>query len=204
MIHLRERRLASLSEAREPRRVLDDFWDQTQQLCLEEGLWNFMQRTVQIDASTTVIPAFGFKYAFTKPTDWLRTTLVSSVETFNPPLLDYQDETRYLYANWTPLFVQYQSNDPQYGTDLGSWSATFTAYVALQLAESTCGKITGSTALLEGQFGISKRLHNARIKAKANDAMNEPPGQLPTGTWVRSRRGFLRGVPLPGGTQFDD
>jgi hypothetical protein len=202
--HLRERRLSSLSEAREPRRVLDDFWDQVQAMCLEEGLWNFMMRTVQIDASTTVVPAFGFRYAFTIPNDKVRTTLVSTVETFSQPLLDYREETGYWYADWTPLFVQYQSSDPLYGTNLGDWPATFTAYVALQLAEYACGKITGSEKMLEGPTGISRRLYKAKIKAKANDAMNEPPGEMPTGTWARSRRGFLRGVPAPGGDQFDD
>jgi len=202
--HLRERRLASLSENREPRRVLDDFFDQVQQECLEEGLWNFMIRAVSEDASATVVPGFGWKYAFTIPLDWVRTVLISTVETFSPPLLDYAEETGYWYANWTPLFIRYQSSDTLYGKNLGAWSGVFTAFVALKLAEEACGKITGSTTLLEGPTGISARLKRARTKAKSNDAMNQPPGEMPTGTWARSRRGFLRGVPLPGGTQYDD
>jgi hypothetical protein len=202
--HLRERRLASLTEAREPRRVLDDFWNQVVSECLEEGLWNFMVRAVQADSSATVTPAFGWKYAFAIPADWVRTVLISTVETFTPPLLDYAEETGYWYANWTPLFARYVSSDPLYGQNLGSWTANFTKYVSYQLAQYACGRITGSEDLLAGPEGITKRLHHAKIKAKSNDAMNQPPGQIPTGTWVRSRRGFLRGVPLPGGTQYDD
>jgi hypothetical protein len=204
MLHLGERRLATLAEPRDSRRVLDDLWDHVTALCLEEAQWNFMLRTVQIDASTTVTPAFGWNYAFKIPNDRVRTTLISTVETLTPPLLDFFEETGYWYANVTPLYVQYQSNDVIYGLNLGVWPATFTQYHALQLAEMACMRIPGKQELLEGKAGISERLRKARIKAKSNDAMNEGPREMPTGTWARSRRGFLRGAPLPGGTSFDD
>lgn len=202
--HLKTRRLSSLADRVEARRALDDFWDHVTQLCLEEAQWNFMMRTIQQDASVDVVPAFGWKYAFPKPNDWLRTTMVSTVETFIPPLIDYYDETGYWYANFTPLYVQYQSSDTQYGLNLGAWSAAFTDYQALALAEQACAKITGSNELLGGPMGISARLRKARIKAKSNDAMNEGSREMPTGTWARSRRGFLRGLPLPGGDLYDD
>lgn len=202
--HLGVRRFRTLTDAVEARRTIDDFWNTAVLRCLEEAQWNFMLRFIQEDASTNVVPGFGWKYAFPKPVDFVRTTMVSTVETFTPPLLDFVDETGYWYANFTPLFIKYQSNDPQYGMDLGAWSANFTTYVSLQIAEDACLKVTGSTEKLEGQFGISRRLRVARIKAKSNDAMNEGPREMPTGTWARSRRGFLRGTPLPGGTQFDD
>lgn len=204
LAHLLERRLASLTENREPRRVLDDLWDQVVQECLEEGLWNFMLRAIQIDASSTVVPGFGWNYAFKIPVDWVRTTLVSTVETMTPPLLDFTEETGYWYANATPLFIKYQSKDTLYGLDLGAWTGNFTKYVSYQLAEYACGRVTGKTELLAGDQGITRRLHKAKLKAKSNDAMNEGPQEMPSGTWVRSRRGFLRGAPLPGGTSFDD
>lgn len=204
LLHLRERRLASLTEQREPRRVLDDIFDQVQGECLAEGLWNFMLRAIEIDSSSTVSTQFGWKYAFKIPDDWIRTVLISTTETFNPPLLDYAEETGYWYADWTPIFVKYVSSDPLYGQNLGRWTANFTAYVALKLAEYGCGRITGSETLLNGPDGIVRRCYKAKIKAKSNDAMNQPPGQMPTGTWARSRRGFLRGLPMPGGTGFDD
>ena len=143
--HLGARRLKTLNDPIEARRTLDDFWDQTVQECLEEAQWNFMLREIQIDASTNVVPGFGWKYAFAKPNDWLRTTIVSTVDSFQPPLTDFTDQTGYWYANWTPLFIQYQSDDPQYGMNLGAWSAAFTAYETLLLAEYSCFKITGST-----------------------------------------------------------
>ncbi len=54
LAHLQERKLARLSngnlENREPKRVLDDFWDQEVAFCLERHFWNFIYRTVQLDA----------------------------------------------------------------------------------------------------------------------------------------------------------
>lgn len=207
LAHLRERKLGSLTQNCEPRRVLDDFYDQAVREAIEAGLWNCMLRSMQIDASTTIIPQFGWLYAFEIPDDWVRTVVISSEETLTDPLLDYNEEAGIWFANFSPLFVKYVSNGPQYGGDLGRWTGNFTAYVSLLLAEYACGRVTGATTLLDGPNGISKRLTKARTKAKSNDAMNQPPGQMPTGTWARSRRGFTRGVPMPGGSgpgSFDD
>lgn len=206
LAHLRQRRIGSLTEASEARRVLDDLWNQVVAEALAEALWNFMVRAVQQDASSTVTPAFGWKYAFELPNDWVRTVLVSTVETFNPPLLEYAEETGFWFANFTPLFVRYVSSDPVYGMNLGAWPANFTAWVALHLAEYACGRVAGPAgdALLDGPNGIVKRAYKAKVKAKSTDAMNQPPGEMPTGTWARSRRGFLHGLPAPGGDMFDD
>lgn len=202
--HLRQRRLGSLSDANEPRRVLDDFYPQVVAECLAEGLWKFMTRSVRIDASASITPSFGWAYAFAIPDDWVRTIQISDGETFDPPLLDYVEEAGYWYANSTPLFVRLVSNDTSYGMDLSLWPANFTGFVAFYLAEYSCGRITGSDDLLKGEQGIIRRTYKAKIRAKATDAMNDPPGQPPMGTWARSRRGAFRGLPAPGGTGNDD
>jgi hypothetical protein len=189
--HHRERRLASLSENREPRRTLDSCWDQVTGECLEAAFWKFMKRTVEIDASSTVEPAFGFNYAFRIPNDWVRTVIISSEETFTTPLLHVPEEAGYWYANVTPLFVSYISSDPLYGMNLGDWPASFAKYHALELAAQSCQRVTGSEKLLEGPEGIARRLKKAKTDAKAKDAMNDPPGFAPMGSWARSRRGFF-------------
>lgn len=182
--HLGERKLASLSEAREPRRVLDDEYDDALNYCLGQGYWNFAMRSIQLDASTSVTPTFGYQYAFAKPSDWLRTFAVSTDPTFNPPLLQYNDEVQYWYADSTPLYFQFISNSPSYGLDLTQWPDTFIEYVAAYLARKVCPTVTTSDAKLELMFKIEKGL---RIDARAKDAMNEPPKYPPRGTWVRSR-----------------
>jgi hypothetical protein len=189
--HLRERRVASLSENREPRRVLDSFWDQVTAETLEAGFWKFIKRSVSIDASSTVEPSFGYLYAFAIPNDWIRTVQISADEMFDNPLLQMKEEAGYWYANITPLYASYNSNDPLYGMDLGAWPATFAKYHALELASQTCSRITGSETLLNGPEGITSRLKKAKKDSLGKDAMNDPPGFAPMGTWAKSRRGYV-------------
>lgn len=184
--------------------MLDDYWDDVVAFCLMRRFWKFAKRDVEIDASTTVIPQFGWKYAFNLPTDWVRTYQVSTVETHVPPLWDYEEGSGFLFAHFTPLFVCYISNDSQFGMDLGSWPVTFTNYVELRLAAQACKRITGKDEFLRGEEGLLRMEKRAEVLAGSIDAMDDPPGQPPTGTWARSRRGFLRGTPLPGGTTYDD
>jgi hypothetical protein len=189
--HLRENKIASLSENREPRRVLDDYWDANLAWCLERKLWNFAKRTVQVDASTTVVPGFGPKYAFRIPEDWIRTIIVSPEQTCRQPLLNYLEEAGYWYADLTPLYVSYTSNDPLYGLNLGAWPASMEDFVALRLAAQACGRITNSTELKTGKGGLDEQWHEAYKVCSANCSMNDPPAYLPPGTWQKSRRGFM-------------
>lgn len=186
--HLFERKLASLTENREPRRVLDEYWDSTVAYCLEREAWNFIYRSVQIDASTTVIPGFGFQYAFKIPDDWIRTHLVSSVPTLTPPLTRMREETGYWYTDITPLYVQYNSSDPLYGNDLGAWPASFVDYVELRLARQCCKRITGKEELLKGPDGLIDQERKARRVAASLVAMNDPIGFQPVSGWVKARR----------------
>ena len=196
--HLEERRLVSLNEQREPRRVLDDFWNSVTGFCLERKLWNFAIRSVQIDASSTITPAFGFNCAFTIPNDWIRTVLVSADAGMAMPLNQYKEETGYWFANATPLFISYTSDDPLYGMNLGAWPSSFEDYVSLRLAVQSCSRITGKSDLLKGPQGLLAREKDAYKLASANCAMNNAVGFAPVSSWVRARRNFAN-VPAPGG-----
>ncbi len=192
--HLGQRRLASLSESSDLRRILDEYWSQEVAYCLERRFWNFSYRTVSIDASTTIAPAFDWQYAFEIPDDWIRTRMISAVETFTEPLLNISEQTGCWWANLTPIYVQYNSNDPNYGMNLGAWPASFVDYVSLRLARQSCKRILGAvdgTKLLMGPQGLIKQEEKGYKIASANCAMNEAVGFAPTSKWIRSRRGFL-------------
>lgn len=195
---LEERRLATLTENREPKRVLDDLWDKAVAYCLERKFWNFSYRTVKIDASSTVTPGFGYLYAFKIPDDWIRTRRLSSVPTLDPPLLQVSEEAGYWYTNVTPVYAQYNSNDPLYGLNIGAWPESFADYVAQRLAHKACGRITGSDTKLQGPTGLIAQEKRAYLIAAANCAMNEAVGFAPQSSWVRARRGFSN-MPGPGG-----
>lgn len=186
LLHLEERKLASLSENREPRRALDDAWDVVAQYCLEKGYWKFAMRSVGIDASPSVEPAFGFQYAFPKPDDWLRTYQIADNERFEPLLNAYTDEGSYWFADQDSLYFRYVSGGTDYGMDLSRWPAVFAEWVSIRLAVRTCKRITGNDSALDRLRPQEKK---AFAECKSFDAMNGPPQFAPTGTWVQSRWG---------------
>lgn len=183
LLVLGQERLASLAEASTARYALDDAYDKAVAYCLEQGFWNFAMRTVAVPASDSVVPDFGATYALRKPVDWVRTLSMSSSERFDPPLLTIQDEGDYWWADVDPLYVRYVSNDIDYGLNLARWPESFADYVAHRLAVKTCKRITGS----DPSDGLVKGERRALANSRAKDAMNEPPGFPPRGSWVTSR-----------------
>ncbi|MHB0965501.1 MAG: hypothetical protein ACYC36_03515 [Bellilinea sp.] len=186
-----ERFLASLSEDREPRRLLDQVWDSNGvRYCLEQGQWQFAMRAQQIDADAAIDPQFGYNNAFDKPTDWVLTSAVCSDERFNTPLLQYSDEMGYWMADIDPIYVKYVSDDAAYGNDLTLWPATFCDYVAAYFASKVIMKLTSDkekvAALLTPRTGI---LAQRLLIAKSRAAMTQPTSFPAQGSWVTSRGG---------------
>lgn len=182
--YIGERKLSSLSEAVEARRVLDDYWDQAVDAALEAGFWNFAKRSVQITASESVEPSFGYANAFEKPSDWVKTMSLSDHEFFDPPLLRVIDEAGIWYTDAAVLFVEYVSNDTTFGKNLSLWPPSFSEYVAHSLARRACKRLTSSDSLREE---LKKDELKALRDARSRDAVNQPVGFPPTGTWLRSR-----------------
>ena len=188
---LKERKLASLTENREPRRLLDDAYGDGStngavRYCLEMGQWTFATRTVQIDYSPSITPSFGHRYAFDRPTDLVRVCAVCQDEFFTTPLLNYVDERHYWYASQQTIYVKYVSNGASYGADLSLWPEVFADLVEAYLAKEIAGNLT--------QGDDKVRLANAfwkeaKREARSFDAMNKPTAFPPPGEWVTSRIG---------------
>jgi hypothetical protein len=191
---LNERRLASLSEAREARRLLDDAYGDGStngavRYCLEMGQWTFATRTVQIDYSPSVEPSFGYTYAFDQPSDLVRTTGIFEDQDCSQPLLQYADERRYWYAYLPTLYVKYVSNHATYGADLSLWPENFVKAVEAYLAMEIAGSLTGA----DSKVALAERAwEKAKKEARSFDAMNKPTAFMPMGSWNAARRGHLR------------
>lgn len=180
-----ERILASLTEERKSRRLLDHVWDNDGvDACLERGQWRFARRTVKLDFDTDLTTDFGFNRSFSKPTDWILTAAVCSDEYFSAPLVRYADEADYWYADIDELFVKYISNDEAFGGDLSLWPATFTDYVGAAFARKIVWALTqDGKKKLEVVDEEKRRL----TLAKSNDAMTDPQQFPAAGNWVNSR-----------------
>jgi hypothetical protein len=180
-----ERALASLSENREPRYLLDQVWnDRGVDKCLEEGQWRFAFRTVQIDYDPGVTPTFGYAYAFDKPVDYVITTAVCQEDHFRVPLLQYSDEGPFWYADIQTIYVKYVSNDANYGGNLGKWPPAFEEFVAAHFASRIVLKLSNDEKKTEL---VMKLRENLLKKAKSKSAMADPTSFEAQGAWSRSR-----------------
>jgi hypothetical protein len=200
----RDRKLISLSENREPRRLLDAAWGDGSttgavKACLEIGQWDFATRTVMIDSSPSVEPPFGLPYAFDRPADLVRTTGVWQDEFCKVPLLDYVNERGYWYAAIDPIYVSYVSNAPEYGADTSLWPESFVKLVEAYLANEIVGNLTQGDAQAERVF---KMFDYLRKQAKKLDAIEQPTRLTPAGSWTRARRNGWGGDRLTANGNF--
>lgn len=186
---LGSRELASVSENREPRRVLDGIWGNGKVItyALTRGEWNFATRTVRVDYTPSVEPDFGFARAFTKPDDIVRVAAMSSDERFTLPMTarEYTDEAGYWFADLDTIYVKYISNGEAYGLDSARWAEPFKNFIEAYMAWQACERLTNNTALRDR---LQRDMVQPLKEAKSNDAMDEGVKFLPAGSWSRSRR----------------
>lgn len=187
-----ERALASLAEANEPRRLLDQIYNnQGVDACLEEGQWEFAMRTIRIDYDPGITPTFGYVRAFDKPADWILTSALCSDESFRVPVLRYVDEAGFWYSDLDTLYVRYVSNDASYGGDMGKWPPSFKDLVAAHFASQLVLKTSNDESRLNMFINPANPMHSIRgralLKAKSKCAMASPTMLPSQGNWSKSR-----------------
>lgn len=176
--------LLSLSEDLPDKRALDGAWGDSVNYMLEQGMWNFAIRTVELSYDEDVDPLFGFQYAFSKPNDWLRTVSISSTADFYEGLRSYEDEAAYWYADPETIYVRYVSNDDAYGWNVGAWRQSFSKALEAYLAFECGLPISSDKGNRNDLFNLFKdRLSQAKIK----DAVDEVVREKPMGRLTRSR-----------------
>lgn len=183
-----ERFLSTLTEQREPRRLLDRVWSSNGvKTCLEQGQWGFAMKTIQIDYDPSVEPSFGYSRAFQKPTDWVLTSGLCSDEFFRVPLLRYVDEAGYWYSDIDTIYVRYVSNDVNYGLDYNKWPDSFREYVEEFFANKIILALSNSQ---DDQDRSDKRLAKKLKHAKSRAAMADATVFPARGNWSNSRNRF--------------
>lgn len=187
LLLLGQRNLASLSENREPRRLLDHVWDTgAVDYCLEQGQWKFATRTVRLYSDPSIAPDFGLQFGYVKPDDFIRTMAVCSDEYFSFPFEGYSDDAGVWFFDVEPIYIKYVSNDSQFGGDLSLWPQSFVKYVAAYLATEICEQLTQSATK---KAALQKLQDDLLLKAASKDAMAGPSARLPSGSWTNSRLG---------------
>lgn len=195
---LGERPLASLTVNEEPRYLLDAVWsDDLFRTVLNEGLWNFAARTVQLTADPSVATQFGYLFAFAVPDDYVRTMGLSGDEFLRYPLTRYIQENGEIYADLDTIYFRYVSDSTSFGGDLSKWPPSFTRFVQAHMALEIAPNLTGAKA----SVGDVEKTRKTRLtEARSRDAMNEAAAFMPSGSWTRSRSGRFNPPDRPGRT----
>lgn len=195
LVHIGKAGITALTDDVESRHVFDTAWTGVVEEAFNSGDWNFAKKSALLVWNEGATPATGWSYAMDYPADYMRTLAVSPRPRFDEPFYDYADEGGLLSANTNVIYLRYISDDNT--DDTTTWPTMFWRYVALFLAYETCEKLTnGSTK----QEDLEKRLERALRKARSVDARNENNKLLPTGSWLRARRGGGVGRSDSGGT----
>lgn len=176
--------LAALTDDRPERYQLDDAWDDAVAFLLEQGLWNFAIRAVELSDDDDVAPLFGWDYGFTKPNDWVRTVGISDEATFRQGFENYEDEAGKWFANVDTLYVRYVSNGTSYGLNIGAWPQSFAKTLEAYLAFESGLPVSGDKGNRNDLYNLYK---NRLKRAKTLDAFNEAVDYTPAGRIVRSR-----------------
>ena len=177
-----QNKLASLTEEGVARRALDDVFDSAVNYCLEQGQWTFATRTVRLEASPSIDPAFGYQYAFQRPDDMIAMLGVFQDEYCKTSLDHYDNEADRIYTDTSDIiYLRYISNNSIYGINYSKWSASFVKYVELYLGSKISKVITGSKPI------DKEELREALSIARKNTLQEKPAKRLPRGEWSSAR-----------------
>lgn len=186
--NLGERPLSSLNENTTSRRALDTHFNNVDDLvryCLEARQWKFALRVVMFDENNSVEPAFGMRYGYERPDDYVKMSAFCSDEYLLSPV-DYRDYNQVWYTDIAPIYMSYVSIHEDFGRNLSLWTARFTEFAAAHLAWLTSMRITESADKRAEMFALRKQM---LLEAGNLDAMDGPEKRLPAGDWLRSRLG---------------
>ena len=187
--------ISALTDNVESRKRCDDHYDDVLLWLMEQGFWRSAMRTVEITQNTGVAPAFSFEYAHDEPSDFIRKHVISLSEFLHPPLDEqsggngYLMEGGYIWANATPVYMRYVSNDASYGYDLTKWTEGMAAAAAFELAGRVAPFLTGSGTKAEE---LKAKAIERAGRAATFDVLQQTTQTVREGRWTGARFGSSR------------
>jgi hypothetical protein len=175
--------ITSLSDDQKTARVINLRFDSLRDSFLRMHSWNFAKARARLSRLEDS-PAFGFRFAYALPSDWLRTLHVTTDASTKPEHQvtepHYQIEGKQLLADHDEVFMMYLRRV----TNTEEWDELALDAFVLFLASRTARAITQNLDLaqsLADDFRI--KLGEARFY----DATDEPAQRLESDEWLVSR-----------------
>jgi len=178
-------RLANLTENVASRYALDDVFDSSVQYMLEQGLWKFALKTINL-TSLRVEAAAHRSWVYPLPADFVRLARISNDKRLdvNGQLEDFLEENGFVYTDSDRLWIQHVSNDETHGLNFDLYPANYEQAVASWLAYQSLLPVNKD----RGDRADLLKLHERTLSnSRRLDAVDEAVKAKPSGRWPAAR-----------------
>jgi hypothetical protein len=169
--------------ATEIEKICTRHYEQTKRKVLRKYIFKFAKKYATIAVSTTVTPTFGYSYAYTLPTGWLRLLTIGDItigDDTPPGLYDISDG--HIFTNEsTPLKVTYIYD----AVTVANYDPLFIDVFVLELAAAMAYKFTLKPSMVKD---LKAELLDAQISAAAISGQEKPPRRIQRSKIVDARR----------------
>lgn len=184
LIHLGAETILLLSDNVKQARVLAAMFDDTRDAELRANRWKFAIKRTRMSALADA-PTWGYSYQYELPDDYLAMVQVNDIyiSTGTKQKAPWSVEGRRVLTDLgAPLALRYVSRV----TDTTLFDALFVDVLALRLAMNACEALTQSDTKFQKLAQLYKEALNRAVRV---DAVENPPDELPAGSWLTSRQG---------------
>lgn len=176
-------RILSLTDASAQARTISSMFEDVRDAEIRRYRWKFATTRVQLNALVAA-PDWGYQYQYPLPADFLHLIQVNEfyVRTgkWRAP---WSVERGNILCDFTaPLKIRYTAKI----TDPAKFDPLFVEMFACKLAWEACEQITQSSTKKQQ---IQEEYKFARDEAVRQDAIENPPDEIPWGSWLDSREG---------------
>ena len=164
--------ILSLTEGSKSANLCNEQYEKVRDDLLRAHPWNFAAARQKL-ARLAEAPAFGFAFAYQLPADFLRAIEVADG-------IGYKIEGRKILSDAADIYLRYVRQV----TDPNEMDALFREALAWRLAVDLAIPITQSNSTLE----LMRQGYGAAVgKARAVDAIEDWPEEMPDGSWIAER-----------------
>lgn len=183
-------RITSLSDTLPSADVANDVYEIERDALLQSHIWNFAVTRAELNRLSSITPAFGFNYAYTKPADCLRIVSVHDNDAGTGGMVYKSESIQNADSDWIEAIMA----DPERiwlryvrkveTVDL--MTPCFREVLILRLAKVFATTSANSNTL----FGVlDDQMKDAVRRARSIDGMEDFVDQWPEGSWAASRDG---------------
>lgn len=186
-----------LTDDNQAARTMNLIFDSVADAEVQDNRWKFAIRRAQLSALVEP-PLTGYSLQYPMPDDHLSLLQVGEfyVRSFNSDRALWSVEGPNILTDIpAPLSIRYIRRV----TDANDYPAIFVEALACRLAMEACETLTQSDSKYQR---VAQQYMMTIGKARTQDALENPPDELPEGSWLDVRTGSGRGASSPSGGGF--